>query len=110
MEQKSTFHWIRETHSINNGDLMTNKFSTQDIANLLEQCSEGNTPSESIIAELMKSNFFGQETIANSAIHFLNHFITDEDVRRNDEEYNKECINKLKTYALQLKQMKPSNK
>ena len=85
---------------------MENDFSAQDIADLLEQCIEGNTPSASVVNELLKMQFFGEEEIVNSAIHCLSHFITDEDIRMDDEEYNQQCKVKLKGYVSQLRQLR----
>lgn len=83
---------------------MEEDISVQDIADAIEDYVNGESPKRTI-DELIKLRFSGDQEFINSAIHNLNHFLTDEDIRLDDPEYDTEMKSKLVTYVERIRML-----
>ncbi len=82
---------------------MTKKYTPKEVSELLIQCERGEIDAETTALELSKLQF--DNTIVNSAIHYLHHFYADLDLRSQDPSYDNHMREKLLLYASQLKNL-----
>ena len=81
---------------------MEQKIKIENIIDTIEKSIKGEIPSYSI-EELIKLEFFDEQKIVNEAIHCLIHFITDEDIREKDTEYDEYMKARLIQYVAEIK-------
>lgn len=79
---------------------MPKEYTPKEISKLLVLCAQGKMDAEKIAKELSHLRF--DDSIVNSAIHFLHHFYADADLRSQDQEYDEQMKEKLFSYASQL--------
>jgi hypothetical protein len=75
----------------------------REIADLLEKCASDEANASRVFQDLDMLTFSGSEAFINDAIHFLNHFSADTDIRAKDKEYDRWQRNRLMEYVNKIR-------
>ena len=73
------------------------------VAEILEKCARDEADASHFLHDLNLLTFSGEEEIVNEAIHFLNHFASDLDIRSKDDAYNLSQRNQLMDYVNKIR-------
>ena len=85
---------------------MSEPMTLKEFAEKLESCADDEIDAAETLVALMTSTFSSDEEVVNDAMHFLNHFAADTDIRVNDKEYDNLQRAQLRAYADKIRQIR----